>query len=144
MPTYYNTLLQKVEDALAIRVATQTVLTAITGAPHKGVSVDSLTLPAVIVRAESAVPMPSRSGNWRVAAVAEVWTGGDDVTVANHRLYVAYLADVLMTSTIATDLTADLADFTVFGVLGGDIKTSVENRRWMWSYGMIIDCKPSD
>ena len=146
MAAPYTTILQKVEDALAIRIATEATLAAVPVTILKGVSVTAVSPPCIIIAAESAEPRPMRKGNQRVTVKVTLMTQSDDTAsaVSTHRSRTGLLADVLMTTTIATDLSADLADLLVFGVLDGGQRQVIEGRKWAWEYTMLIDCMPAD
>jgi len=138
-----NQILFKVEDALAIRLATITA--SLGGATiHKGGEGDEHAVPYVSVLAPDAVPMKSRSGNWRVSAEVGIWTSADDTGRATRVSIAGAIADLLAGTGLAVSLSSDVADFRVFGVLVERPSQRTNGRRHSYTISMLINCCGSD
>lgn len=111
---------------------------------YAGVSGDGITLPCVICLCQNAEAEAPESGNWKARLSISVRTNADDTDPgAHHDLVNAVFSEVL-TTTIADDLTAALADFTAFKVVPVSQSWSIDDRSWIAEMEFDVYCCGSD
>lgn len=101
-------------------------------------------IPCVICRCENSRIENYGTGNWTASARVEVHVSADDYTDAQNQTFANTVWDVLITDSIAADLTSALADFTAFVVRIESHGYSIEERTWVNYLEMEIDCCASD
>lgn len=142
MPSPFNQILFKAEDAVAIRIATASLGGAVI---HKGGGNSELALPFISVvatRAEIRQPIPR--GNVAVSVQVDIHTSIDDDSRADRVALIGAVADVLTTDSLATDLSSDVADFRCLGAILRSHSQSSEGRHHVHTIELELHCAPSD
>jgi len=105
----HNNVTQKTELAL------HTYLAGTTNPPpnlYRGLTADTVTLPSVAVSCTTAEHAAPFSGTWDADGQILIRSNADDVSEDVHMDRAGALMDMLMTDTIAEDLTDAIEDFT--------------------------------
>lgn len=149
MPTYFNDLEFKAEDAL-LSLFTAPVLALLGGAPVVlSLVSDSLTNSHVAIIADDfeAFPRPrlgEYTGNVRIKVVTNFdeennLPAGFANLRALHRQRCGVVRDTIAESTLDTDLSAAVADFTVVGFHFGRISQRIVGRSWVTEWSVVLE-----
>lgn len=148
MSLFYNDVEFKAEDALASLFTAGVIanLGGLTGV-KKSLIADALETSHIAIIADR---FPNtgepQSGNWNncvvrikvVTDTSEVPPAGFADLRALHRQRVGIARDTIMVTTLDTDLSAAVADFTVQGFTFGDISQRIVNRSWITEWQVIL------
>lgn len=110
----------------------------------RGLGNDSVTLPGVVVNAQTADASANYSGNWLVHCSLQVRESADDTTEDEHLAHAATVFNVLLDDGIVAALTAALSDFTAFGFVPTGQSYDLEGRTWISRLEFDLECAPAD
>lgn len=83
-------------------------------------------------------------GSWVASATVRIVDNADDATDDQHHGDVAEVLAVLVTDSIAADLSAALTDFTALLVVVTDQSWEISGRSWVGQITLQIHCTGSD
>ena len=109
-----------------------------------GVGKEKKKASCIYVYATTAQAVDQESGNQLVSVSVVLQSNWNDTTEDEHHARLTALSNLVSTDTIAADLTAVLADFTVFLVTPSTQTFGVDDPHWMGELGIEIHCCGSD
>lgn len=146
-PLFYNDLEFKAEDAIN-SLFTAPVLALLGGAPVVlSLIHDSLATSHVAIIADDFEPHedPPRTGNYKGRVKIKILTNFDEIPPSGfadlralHRQRCGIVRDTLAVTTLDTDLSAAVANFTVQGFNFGRISQKVVARSWVTEWSVIL------
>jgi hypothetical protein len=107
---------------------------------NTGIDDDALTLPAVIIIAETGEEFPLNTGNYKMRTTIRCRSNADDTTLAAHRTFAATVFDSIKTDTLAADLSAAVPDFTAIGINEAVLTQTRQDRSWVSEMAVQVYC----
>ena len=126
---------QKLESAAKELINGAGLITVFTG-----ICADEQTTPRAIVAAMSGREMPQGSGNFTVDLTVQVLSKADDSTIEEHRALCVSTIGLLMQDDIASQLSASVPDFHVFGFTNRTCREFIEDRAWVTEFSAEFYC----
>ena len=107
---------------------------------------DERTRPCIIVQATSATPTEGHpfGGTWNVSVSVQIRSDSDKSTAAEHEARCDTVFDLLLDTTIAASLSAELDNFTAFLVVPESQSFGVDDPDWVSVITLSVECCGSD
>lgn len=101
---------------------------------------DNAANPSVLCRCKRAQGRVTTEGNWVAHVRVELRENADDVEAEDHFDRAGELFALFRTDTLATDLSAALADWTAFQIVVNEQGWDSDGRLWVSYLDMEIEC----
>lgn len=138
-PVVNNFICGKVAKALHDYLHAQTI--SFSPTIVRGQSTDEKRLPLVICQCSAADHQPPpMTGNWIATAVVSVRENADDTTEDDHLSHAGEVFNLLMTTTIAADMTAAATLFNAYLVVAQSSGYDLVDRSWQSWLQLSIHC----
>lgn len=103
-----------------------------------------ITLPRVVCECSRGRPKEQTNGNWTVTARVILETHSKGTTDDANGTLCSMLEAVLVTSTLAADISSALADYTALCLRFSDCGYEIDGKVWRNFWEFEIDCCASD
>ena len=123
----------------------QTVASLITGNVYTGADSQTRALPCSIVECQGGEEHPIGSGNFRLTVAIKYMSNADATTLSAHKSAEATAFDLILTDTLASDLSAAASGFFVMGAVNRLFApVSVQDRAWVSEIRLDLYCCAAD
>ena len=142
---------QLVQNALATFLKTQNLGDIPVAQVYRGIQHEiddqvekQILAPCIICNCQESEFIANYSGNQTAKATISVVSNADDTSHDDHQQRVTIVWNLLLTDTIAADLSNAISDFTASLVVPKEQGWEIAGRRWISHLNLAINCAPFD
>jgi hypothetical protein len=126
----FNSLEEKLETRAKAVLDADSTFSGYSIVVSKGEDDDELALPRCLAICNSGEESIPGLGNFKCELTVRLIESMDDTTLATHQTHVAVMRDLFMDDGIASTLSDETEDVTVFAVISTALEKGVEERAW--------------